>query len=56
MAKLLKRYMPLFGTAFSSLLAGWDNVLFTSPHAKFQLGANTVRGLISKMVSKRLEK
>lgn len=44
--------MPLFGTAFSSLLAGWVNVLFTSPHAKLQLGANAVRGLISKWFPK----
>lgn len=44
------------GLVFSSLLIDFDNVLFMSPQAKPQLGANSVRGLTKKMESRRMMK
>lgn len=45
--------MQLFGIAFNSLLTGCDNLLFLSPQAKPQLGANSVRYLTLKIDSRK---
>ena len=45
--------MQLLGHVLSSLLIDFDKVLFISPQAKPQLGANSVRGLTEKMESGR---